>query len=107
MKSKIKKFEDIDNESNLVCRDAEKDFQILIVSFTGNCKYYYSNTQTLDEPNFPFWAIGSGEKFAFDAMNQGSDAIAAIRVACAQDPNSGIGIEWFNVKTHETGKIAL
>lgn len=52
-----------------------------------------------------YYALGSGERYAYGAMAHGAGAIDAVKAACAHDPHSAPPIYWFNCTTGETGVV--
>lgn len=51
-----------------------------------------------------FVAYGSGSDPAMGALHAGMDAIRAVKIASLCNINCGLGVDWFNVITGESGQ---
>lgn len=67
--------------------DGDADFEVLVVTKKGI--YTADKYCTLEEIEEPYYAIGSGSKAAFAAMDCGKSAKEAVRIAAKRDPYTG------------------
>lgn len=63
--------------------------------------YHYEGTvwKKLDRKDFPFYAIGTGGRFALAAMKASADALRACQIAVEMDPWSGGVVSLLTIET--------
>lgn len=87
-------------------RDAElpEGFQLLVAKANGDVFIAVNKPQFTGPLNAKFFAIGSGEQFAYGAMAAGASAMDAVFIACQSDIWSGLPVRAIR---HDTTEVQV
>lgn len=95
------------DKTNPSFNSTTSEVQYLCVRPDGSVEYVSKSEHSTHHIIDGGLSIGSGSEFASAAMDQGKSAIEAVQYAASRDPGTGGAVHWINVKTGESGKVAI